>query len=172
MKARTRTQGGKDEDAGTGHGRSAATSTTPIRHSRVIKRPRDLFPSESRRERRIHPVPLSPYIITIRANRPRVRKGTDHHHLRLIIAVPFRRGRSLDRIVEPAFSANPTRANHPLHPLPRARHRSDESKWNKSPDERVFHPRCRVERGFVTPVTQASLRGVHVGVTKTNRSRI
>jgi len=36
----------------------------------------------------------------------------------------------------------------------------------------VFLRSVPVREGFVTPVTHASLRGAHVGVTKTNRSRI
>lgn len=101
MKERTRTRrrGRKDEDAGTGHGRIAATSTTPIRHSRtrVIKRPRDLFPSEPRRERRIHRTTISVYNYDTgesaacpKGNRPR--PPPPPPWLRLIIAVPFGRG--------------------------------------------------------------------------------
>lgn len=155
------------------------TSTTPIRHSRVIKRPRDLFPSESSLAARggsIHYLRIYNYDTGESAACPKGNRPPPP-------PAPFNNRRSEgDRSSgswNRTFSANPTPdrgTNHPLHPLApllRDRYRATTDRNGTNPrDERVFHPRCRVERGFVTPLTQASLRGVHVGVTKTNRPRI
>lgn len=82
--ARVRTQGGRREDED-GRTRTLLPSATPIGIPlRVIKRPRDLFPSSLAAR---GGSTVSPYIITIRVNRVRKDRSPP---LRLIIPVPFR----------------------------------------------------------------------------------
>lgn len=102
------------------------------------------------------PSTISVYIITIRANRPRVRKETDHHHhrLRLIIGVPraiVRADRGTEhfprirrRIQPPAPSPRPP-------PPPRSVSRNNGSKRNESPRRTGFSPAVPSRKGLRHP---------------------
>lgn len=104
------------------------------------------------------PSTISVYIITIRANRPRVRKETDHHHhrLRLIIGVPraiVRADRGTEhfprirrRIVEPTTRSIPSPP-----PPPRSGSRNNGSKRNESPRRTGFSPAVPSRKGLRHP---------------------
>lgn len=101
------------------------------------------------------PSTISVYIITIRANRPRVRKETDHHHhrLRLIIGVPraiVRADRGTEHFPRIRRRIQPP-APSPRPPPPRSVSRNNGSKRNESPRRTGFSPAVPSRKGLRHP---------------------